>query len=71
MCHQNQMNEIWVFFSGEPFNHFQTELKLLVKDCAFKKSDDMVWDQLVFGIDSQAISEKLFNKGAGLTLSML
>ena len=54
--------------AGESFDHFVTELKLLVKDCAFEKSDEMVRDRIVFGTNSPVVREKLINKGADLTL---
>ena len=47
----------------ESFDHFLTELKLLVKDCNFDKPDEMVRDRIVFGTNSPAVREKLINKG--------
>ena len=47
---------------GESFDHFLTELKLLVKDCNFGKPDEMVRDSIVFGTTSTAVRDKLINK---------
>lgn len=38
---------------------FVTKLKSLVKDCAYAAPDEMVRDQIVFGIASQRVREKL------------
>ena len=40
---------------GESFDHFLTELKLLVKDCNFDQLDEMVRDRIVFGSNSPAV----------------
>ena len=55
---------------GESFDHFLTELKLLVKDCSFDQPDEMVRDRIVFGTSSPAVREKLINKGSDLTLAI-
>lgn len=54
--------------NGETFEHFVTELKLLVKDCGYPNSDEMVRDRIVFATNSQRVREKLLSHGAELTL---
>lgn len=53
---------------NETFDQFVTEVQLLVKDCNFKETDDMVRDRLVIGIRNSKIREKLINIGSELTL---
>ncbi|KAL0968110.1 hypothetical protein UPYG_G00262530 [Umbra pygmaea] len=53
---------------GETFEHFVTELKLLVKDCGYPNSDEMVRDRIVFATNSPRVREKLLSHGAELTL---
>ncbi|KAL0161181.1 hypothetical protein M9458_044906, partial [Cirrhinus mrigala] len=54
--------------AGETFEHFITELKLLVKDCSYPNSDEMVRDRIVFATNSPRVREKLLSQGAELTL---
>ena len=54
--------------SGESFEHFVTELKLLVKDCDYDKSDEMVRNRIVFATNSPHVREKLLSQGPELTL---
>ena len=53
---------------SENFDHFVTELKLLVKDCSYDKSDEMVRDRIVFATNSARVREKLLCYGPDLTL---
>lgn len=53
---------------GETFENFITELKLLVKDCGYPNSDEMVRDRIVFATNSPHVREKLLSQGAELTL---
>ena len=53
---------------GESFEHFVTELKLLVKDCGYPNSDEMVRDRIVFATNSSRVREKLLSHSADLTL---
>ncbi|KAL0194540.1 hypothetical protein M9458_008112, partial [Cirrhinus mrigala] len=53
---------------GETFEHFITELKLLVKDCGYPNSDEMVRDRIVFATNFPRVREKLLSQGAELTL---
>jgi len=53
---------------GETFEQFVTELKLLVKDCGYPNSDEMVRDRIVFATNSPRVREKLLSHGAELTL---
>lgn len=46
---------------GEMFEHFITELKLLVKDCGYPNSDEMVRDRIVFATNSPRVREKLLS----------
>ena len=54
--------------SGEPFERFVTDLKLLVKDCGYADSDQMVRDRIVFATNSHKVREKLLSHGATLDL---
>ena len=52
----------------ESIEKFVTELKLLVKDCDYRDSDEMVRDRIVFATNSPHVREKLLSQGAELTL---
>lgn len=52
----------------ESIEKFVTELKLLVKDCAYQNSDEMVRDRIVFATNSPHVREKLLSQSAELTL---
>lgn len=52
----------------ETFDQFVTELKLMVRDCNYEKSEEMVRDRIVIGVKSHKIREKLINVGSDLTL---
>lgn len=52
----------------ESFDQFVTELKLLVRDCNYDKSDEMVRDRIVFATNSGRVREKLLCYGPDLTL---
>ncbi len=52
----------------EPFEQFVTDLRLLIKDCSYANSDEMIRDRIVFGIHSPKVREKLLNVGSELTL---
>ena len=55
--------------SRENFDHFLTDLKLLVKDCGYKDiKDEMVRDRIVFGIQDKHVQRKLLSEGGDLTL---
>lgn len=54
--------------NSESFEHFVTELKLLVKDCNYTNSDEMVRDRIVFTTNSPRVREKLLNQGPKLTI---
>uniref|UniRef100_A0A1A8L2U7 Gypsy retrotransposon integrase-like protein 1 n=1 Tax=Nothobranchius pienaari TaxID=704102 RepID=A0A1A8L2U7_9TELE len=53
---------------GESFEHFVTELKLLVKQCGYENSDEMVRDRIVFATSFPQVREKLLSQGSDLTL---
>ena len=50
----------------ETFNQFVTELKLLVRDCNFDRSKEMVRDRIEIGVNHN-IREKLINIGSNIT----
>ncbi|XP_056891952.1 uncharacterized protein K02A2.6-like isoform X1 [Takifugu flavidus] len=52
----------------EPFEQFVTELRLLVKDCSYNNSEEMVRDRVLFGIYSPKVREKLLSVESDLTL---
>ncbi len=54
--------------SNETFEHFVTELKLLVKDCGYPNSNEMFRDCIVFATTSPCVREKMLSQGAELTL---
>lgn len=45
--------------ADESLEKFVTELRLLVKDCAYANKEELVRDQIVFGIQSVKVREKL------------
>ena len=55
---------------GESFEHFFTDLQILLNDCGYDAAiyDDVIRDHIVFGIHKQKIREKLINEGSELTL---
>ena len=55
--------------SSEPFEHFVTDLKLLVKDCAYPNPDEMVRDRIVCATNNPKVREKLLGHGADLVWS--
>ena len=55
--------------SGESFEHFVTELKLLVEVCYYRNCDEMVRDRIVFATNSPRVREKLLSQGPELTLA--
>ncbi len=50
----------------EPFEQFVTDLRLIIKDCIYANSDEMIRDRIVFGIHSPKVREKLLNVGSEL-----
>lgn len=52
----------------ESIEKFVTELKLLVKDCAYQNSDEIIIDRIVFAANSPHVRKKLLSQGAELTL---
>lgn len=54
--------------ASEPFEQFVTDLKLLVQDCNYANSEEMIRDRIVFRIHSPRVREKLLNVGSDLTL---
>ena len=53
---------------SETVEQFVTDLKLLVRDCSFKKPDEMIRNRIVFGTNSRKIRTKLIYEGKELTL---
>lgn len=53
---------------GESFEHFVTELNLLVKQCGYANSEEMVRDRIVFASNLPHVRDKLLNQGSDLTL---
>ena len=55
---------------SESFDHFLTEIRLLVKECSFPEEiiDEMLRDRIVFGVSVQKVQEKLIQLGDQLTL---
>ncbi|XP_060084332.1 uncharacterized protein K02A2.6-like [Ylistrum balloti] len=55
---------------GETFEHFVTDLQVLVKDCEYADNENVVRDQIVFGIRNPKVREKLMSIGSTLTLAL-
>ena len=53
---------------GESFEQFLTDVKLLVKDCGYGDTDEMVRDRVVIGCHATKTREKLVQEGSELTL---
>ncbi|KAL1261469.1 hypothetical protein QQF64_006734 [Cirrhinus molitorella] len=49
---------LWVQDEREPFEQFVTDLRLLVKDCNYANSDEMIRDRTVFGIHSPKVQDE-------------
>jgi len=54
--------------ANKPYEQFVTDLRLLVKDCAYANNEEMLRHCIVFGIYSPAVREKLLSVGSELTL---
>ena len=50
--HNRVQNEV------ETVEQFVTDMKFLARDCAFKESDEMIRDRIVFGTNSHKIRAK-------------
>ena len=53
----------------EGFDHFLKDLKLLLMDCEYADSEDMLIDAIIAGIREKRVQERLFDKGEDLTLA--
>ena len=53
---------------GEAFDNFVKDLRLLVMDCQFTDTDDLLVDAIIIGVRHKKVQEKLLNEGDGLTL---
>ena len=53
---------------SETAEQFITDLKVLVKDCGYEKSDEMVRDRIVCGTKHPKVKSKLLSEGSDLTL---
>ncbi|XP_061588346.1 uncharacterized protein LOC133452753 [Cololabis saira] len=53
---------------NESFDQFVSELRLLVKDCNYPNSEEMIRDRVVFAIHSPRVREQLLCHGPDLTL---
>ena len=53
---------------AESAEQFITDLKRLVKDCGYEKSEEMVRDRIVCGTKNVKVKEKLLNEGSDLSL---
>ena len=56
--------------ANESFEQFLTDLRLLVKDCAYANSEELVRDCIVFCIYSPVVREKLLSVGSEQTLDI-
>ena len=53
----------------EGFDHFVKDLKLLLMDCEYADSDDMLIDAIIAGVRETRVQERLLDKGEDLTLA--
>lgn len=53
----------------EGFDHFVKDLKLLLMDCEYADSDDMLIDAIIAGVREKRVQERLLDKGEDLTLA--
>lgn len=53
---------------SDNFDSFLTRLRIRVRDCQFDKSEEMIRDRIVFGINNPKAREKLIIEGDKLTL---
>ena len=61
-AHQRKQNE------GGTFDHFVKDLRLLLLDCDYTNSDDILIDLIVSGVRHQKVQERLLDLGQDLTL---
>ena len=52
---------------NEPFEQCMTDLRLLMKDCNYANSEELIQDRVVFGIHSPRVREKLLSVGSELS----
>ena len=62
-AHQRKQNE------GETFDNFVKDLRLLLLDCDYGDSEDVLVDLLVSGVKHQKVQERLLDQGQTLTLN--
>lgn len=53
----------------ETFDHFVKDLRLLLLDCEYADSDDMLIDAIIAGVKEKRVQERLLDKGEELTLA--
>ncbi|KAG7522845.1 hypothetical protein JOB18_001506 [Solea senegalensis] len=53
----------------ESFDRFLKDLKLLLMDCEYADSDDMLIDAIIAGVKEKRVQERLLDKGEDLTLA--
>ncbi|KAK2707445.1 hypothetical protein QYM36_015377 [Artemia franciscana] len=58
----------WSQLENESIERSIKELKTLVKLCLYTEQDEMICDYIVYGIQNQAIQEKLLAESDSLTL---
>ena len=54
---------------GESFDNFVKDLKILLLDCEYGDTDDMLVDLIINGVRHQKVHERLLDKGQELTLN--
>ncbi|KAK0143702.1 hypothetical protein N1851_008363 [Merluccius polli] len=53
----------------ESFDRFLKDLRLLLMDCEYADSDDMLIDAIIAGVKEKRVQERLLDKGEDLTLA--
>ncbi|XP_052242487.1 uncharacterized protein K02A2.6-like [Dreissena polymorpha] len=54
---------------GESFDNFTKDLRLLVMDCEYENSDDMLVDLIISGVKHPEFQERLLDHGQKLTIN--
>ena len=60
LCKQN---------TGESFDNFVKDLRLILMDCEYTDPDDILIDSIIDGVHAKKLQERLFNRGEELTLA--
>ncbi|XP_062574567.1 uncharacterized protein LOC134236415 [Saccostrea cucullata] len=54
---------------GDPFDNFIKDLRLILMDCEYADTDDILIDAVIAGVSHKKVQERLLDQGQGLTLA--